>query len=69
MAAPGVGGGTGSRPAAAARFVLRIAAGDGNRLSGRHLEVYDDLDALLERADEISQQDLYMLRRQESPQH
>ena len=59
--------GHGADPAAAARFVLRIAAGDSDGLSGCHLEVYDDLDALIERAAAIKHQDLYMLRRRESP--
>jgi len=59
--------GRGAEPAAAARFVLRIAAGDCDGLSGCHLSVHDDLDALIERADAISHQDLYMLRRREVP--
>lgn len=45
--------GRGADPDEAARFVLRIAAGDCDSLSGRHLEVYDDLDGLIERADAI----------------
>ena len=57
--------GRGAEPAEAARFVLRIAAGDCDSLSGRHLEVYDDLDGLIERADAIRRYDLYMLRRRE----
>jgi NAD(P)-dependent dehydrogenase (short-subunit alcohol dehydrogenase family) len=57
--------GRGVEPDAAVRFVLRIAAGDCDALSGRHLEVHDDLDALIERADAISRHDLYMLRRRE----
>ncbi len=59
--------GRGAEPAAAARFVLRIAAGDCDGLSGRHLSIHDDLDALIERADAIRRQDLYTLRRRESP--
>jgi len=57
--------GRGAEPAEAARFVLRIAVGDCDALSGRHLEVYDDLDALIERADAIRRGDLYTLRRRE----
>jgi NAD(P)-dependent dehydrogenase (short-subunit alcohol dehydrogenase family) len=57
--------GRGAEPAAAARFVLRIAAGDCDDLSGRHLSVHDDLDALIERADAINRHDLYTLRRKE----
>ena len=55
--------GRGADPDEAARFVLRIAAGDCDDLSGCHLEVYDDLDALIERADEIRRHELYTLRR------
>jgi NAD(P)-dependent dehydrogenase (short-subunit alcohol dehydrogenase family) len=57
--------GRGAEPDVAARFVLRIAAGDCDRLSGCHLSVHDDFDALVERADAISRQDLYTLRRRE----
>ena len=57
--------GRGAEPDAAARFVLRIAAGDCDGLSGCHLAIHDDLDALIERADAISRHDLYTLRRRE----
>jgi NAD(P)-dependent dehydrogenase (short-subunit alcohol dehydrogenase family) len=57
--------GRGTDPDVAARFVLRLAAGDCDRLSGRHLTVHDDLDALITQADEISRHDLYTLRRAE----
>ncbi len=59
--------GHGAEPDAAARFVLRLAAGDCDGLSGRHLSVHDNLDALTGRADEISRRDLYTLRRRELP--
>jgi NAD(P)-dependent dehydrogenase (short-subunit alcohol dehydrogenase family) len=59
--------GHGTEPDAAARFVLRLAAGDCDSLSGRHLTVHDDLDALIQRADEIGRHDLYTLRRGELP--
>ena len=59
--------GHGAESDAAARFVLRLAAGDCDRLSGRHLCVHDDLDALIEKADAIDRHDLYMLRRREPP--
>jgi hypothetical protein len=49
-------------PDQAARLILRLAAGHGDRLSGRHLTVTDDLDSLLTRIDEIKHQDLYTLR-------
>jgi NAD(P)-dependent dehydrogenase (short-subunit alcohol dehydrogenase family) len=60
--------GHGADPGAAARFVLRLAAGDADSLSGRHLTVHDNLDALIDNADEITRRDLYTLRRQELPQ-
>jgi acyl-CoA synthetase (AMP-forming)/AMP-acid ligase II/NAD(P)-dependent dehydrogenase (short-subunit alcohol dehydrogenase family) len=59
--------GHGVEPAAATRFLLRLAAGDCDVLSGRHLSVHDDLDALTGRAEEIVRDDLYMLRLRESP--
>jgi len=45
--------------------VLRLAAGDCDSLSGRHLTVHDDLEALIDRALEISRDELYTLRRAE----
>jgi NAD(P)-dependent dehydrogenase (short-subunit alcohol dehydrogenase family) len=59
--------GRGAEPGAAGSFVLRLAAGDCDCLSGCHLTVHDDLDALIEQADEISRHDLYTLRREEPP--
>jgi NAD(P)-dependent dehydrogenase (short-subunit alcohol dehydrogenase family) len=50
-------------PAArAAEVVLRLAQGEADALSGRYLSVYDDLDALLARAEEIRRDNLYTLR-------
>jgi hypothetical protein len=43
-------------------LILRIAAGDADGLSGRHLSVHDDLDALLARLPEIRDHDLYVMR-------
>jgi NAD(P)-dependent dehydrogenase (short-subunit alcohol dehydrogenase family) len=59
--------GRGTEPEAATRFILRIAVGDCDGLSGRHLSVHDELDALIEQAETIKHQDLYMLRRREPP--
>jgi NAD(P)-dependent dehydrogenase (short-subunit alcohol dehydrogenase family) len=39
--------GRGAEPALVARLVTRLAAGDADRLSGCHLSVHDDLDAIL----------------------
>jgi hypothetical protein len=41
---------------------MRLASGEGDRLSGRHLSVHDDLDNLLARIDEVRSHDLYVLR-------
>ena len=54
--------GRGADPARAAELLLRIAAGDADRLSGRHLDVHDDLDAVLARLPEVREHDLYVLR-------
>ena len=54
--------GRGADPARAAELLLRIAAGDADRLTGRHLDVHDDLDRLLGRLPEVLQHDLYVLR-------
>ena len=44
------------------RLIARLARGDGDVLTGRHISVRDDLDALLEHHDEVSDRDLYVLR-------
>ena len=47
--------GRGAEPAAATAFLRRVASGELDALSGRHLSVHDDLDALLATAtDEAS---------------
>jgi acyl-CoA synthetase (AMP-forming)/AMP-acid ligase II/NAD(P)-dependent dehydrogenase (short-subunit alcohol dehydrogenase family) len=57
--------GHGVEPTASTRFLLRLAAGDCDGLSGRHLSVHDDLDALAGSVEEIIRDDLYTLRRRE----
>jgi NAD(P)-dependent dehydrogenase (short-subunit alcohol dehydrogenase family) len=57
--------GRGADPAWAAELVLRIAAGDADELSGCHLTVHDDLDAILSRVDEVRSGDLLRLQRRE----
>jgi NAD(P)-dependent dehydrogenase (short-subunit alcohol dehydrogenase family) len=52
----------GAEPAEAVELLMRLAAGDADALSGRHLSVHDDLDALLARAPEVLRDDLYVLR-------
>jgi acyl-CoA synthetase (AMP-forming)/AMP-acid ligase II/NAD(P)-dependent dehydrogenase (short-subunit alcohol dehydrogenase family) len=54
--------GHGAEPDRAAHLILQLAAGRGDRLSGRHIAVGDDLDALLERIAQIEAEDLHTLR-------
>ncbi len=53
--------GRGTDPACAVALVARLLLGPYAALSGRHLSVHDDLDALVERIDEIRAGDLYLL--------
>lgn len=50
--------GRGAEPHQVADLLLRIATGEADRLSGRHLSVHDDLDTLLSRADDVLGEDL-----------
>jgi NAD(P)-dependent dehydrogenase (short-subunit alcohol dehydrogenase family) len=59
--------GRGAQPHQGAEVLLRRALGELDRLSGRHLSVHDDLDALLARTDDVLRQDLYVLRRRDVP--
>jgi NAD(P)-dependent dehydrogenase (short-subunit alcohol dehydrogenase family) len=54
--------GHGADPGQAARLILQLASGRGDRLSGRHLTVTDNLDTLLTRIDQIERDDLHTLR-------
>jgi len=54
--------GRGADPEQAVTLILALASGKADRLSGRHLCVSDDLEALLARVDEIEQDDLHTLR-------
>ena len=45
-----------------AEFVLALASGRYDALTGRYLTIDDDLDALLARIDEVQRDDLLMLR-------
>ena len=54
--------GRGADPEEAARLILALASGRADRLSGRHLRVTDNLDALLSRIDQIERDDLHTLR-------
>jgi NAD(P)-dependent dehydrogenase (short-subunit alcohol dehydrogenase family) len=54
--------GRGAEPYQAAELLLRIATGEVDRLSGRHLSVHDDLDTLLARTEDLLNNELYVLR-------
>jgi len=54
--------GRGAEPGQAVDLILRLAAGDGDALSGRHLSVHDDLDDVLDRLAEVRAGDLYVMR-------
>jgi NAD(P)-dependent dehydrogenase (short-subunit alcohol dehydrogenase family) len=54
--------GRGADPAAAMHLMVRIARGDADALTGRHLSVHDDLDAMIEGIDAVRANDLYVLK-------
>jgi hypothetical protein len=54
--------GRGADPAAAGKLLVRLAAGEADALSGRHISVHDDLEVMVRRADEVQARDLYVLR-------
>jgi NAD(P)-dependent dehydrogenase (short-subunit alcohol dehydrogenase family) len=49
-------------PEASVRLVLRLASGEADALSGRHISVAEDLDALIARAREAAEKQALMLR-------
>ena len=55
-------------PELAAELVLLLASGKADALSGRFITVQDDVAALVDRAEEIAENDLYTLRIQEITQ-
>ncbi len=55
--------GGGDSPELAARLVVQLASGKADTLSGRYIDVFDDLDELIRRVDEITRDDLYSLKR------
>jgi NAD(P)-dependent dehydrogenase (short-subunit alcohol dehydrogenase family) len=55
----------GAEPALVARLVTRLATGDADQLSGCHLSVHDDLDAILAWGPGV--RDRYQLRRAGTP--
>jgi NAD(P)-dependent dehydrogenase (short-subunit alcohol dehydrogenase family) len=54
--------GHGADPEEAARLILELASGRADRLSGRHLSVNENLDAVLGQIDQIERDDLHTLR-------
>jgi hypothetical protein len=46
----------------AAAFVLEIASGRADALSGRYIAIEDDLEALVEHAAEVQRQNLHALK-------
>jgi NAD(P)-dependent dehydrogenase (short-subunit alcohol dehydrogenase family) len=58
--------GRGADPAAAIKLIVRLAAGEADDLTGRHVSVHDDLDALLGNIDDIRRRDLHTLHVQTS---
>jgi NAD(P)-dependent dehydrogenase (short-subunit alcohol dehydrogenase family) len=54
--------GHGADPEQATRLILALACGHGDRLSGRHLTVTDDLESLVARIEQIERDDLQTLR-------
>ncbi|MDQ3761003.1 MAG: SDR family oxidoreductase [Actinomycetota bacterium] len=59
--------GRGAEPHHASELLLRIATGEVDRLSGRHLSVHDDLDALLFHTEDVLSDDLHVLRLRSLP--
>jgi len=60
---PGIGeGGRWVEPERVAQLILFLATGKGDELNGRFLHALDDLDELVERADEIVRDDLFTPR-------
>jgi len=49
-------------PDLSATLVLRLASGEADALSGIHVSVIDDLDALIARSDEVKKRELHLLR-------
>jgi NAD(P)-dependent dehydrogenase (short-subunit alcohol dehydrogenase family) len=49
-------------PEASTRLLLRLARGEADALSGRHISVAEDLDALIARAPEAAEKQALMLR-------
>ncbi len=54
--------GGGADPAQAVELLTRLATGQADVLSGRHLTVGDDLDDMVARIDEVRRADSYLLR-------
>ena len=55
-------GGHNLPPERSAELVLQLASGRADILSGRFLDITDDIDALIARVEEIKRDDLYTMR-------
>jgi len=62
-----ISAGRGADPGAAIQLIVRLAAGDADALSGRHLSVHDDLDTLLAQVATVEHEDLYLLHPRRLP--
>jgi NAD(P)-dependent dehydrogenase (short-subunit alcohol dehydrogenase family) len=62
-----ISAGRGADPGAAVHLIVRLAAGDADALSGRHLSVHDDLDTLLAQVATVEHDDLYLLHPRRLP--
>ena len=51
-------------PDVSAALLLRLASGEADALTGTHITVIDDLDALIARSDEVKKRELHLLRLQ-----
>ena len=54
--------GRGADPESALELIMFLATGRGDALSGRHVSVHDDTEAMLAHIDEIRDHDLYVMR-------
>jgi len=62
-----IAAGRGAEPEQAIEIVLRIAAGEADELSGRHISAHDDFEAMLSSGAGLREDDLHVLRVQRLP--
>jgi len=61
--------GRGASPEAAMDLILTVASGRADALTGRHLSVHDDLDAVLDQIETVRTDDLYLLHPRSVPEN